>query len=95
MDIRLRICLLCSIDEFGHKVVVRLSASSGPLETKVEVASKKLLVVGSAVQDNGKSSSRIYSRAESVQDQLRNGDQDPSNALITDAQDQLKRQTTS
>lgn len=49
MNIRLRICLLRGINKIGYKFVVGRSASSGSLETKIEVVGKKFLVVGPAV----------------------------------------------
>ena len=68
------------------KLVILLPTNSRLFQTQIEFIVEKFFIISPAVENYREGSVWVDSSTERRQDQLGNGDQNPSHALITDAE---------
>ena len=86
MNVSLWIQLASRLHKRVDELVILLPTNSRLFQAQVQFIFEKLLIISPAVENYRESSVRVDPSAERRQDQLGNGYQNPSYALITDAE---------
>lgn len=87
VDISSRVKFSRRLHESVDEIIVLLASGSRLTKAKVEIIVEKFLVIGSTVEDDGEGSVRMYSSAECGKDELGDGDENASHALVADSKD--------